>query len=198
MKPNSKPVPEPARYKRLSAARQKTLYGWLSGDPAKKIKPLSYKAAAARVKKEWGKRFSGGDLFSFFHWYSSDKPLREAKEFREQIAEFLRDNPNIDLESDRVLKAGQIIFEQDAIARRDHRAYATLRRLRQKDLDQAMDRDQFEVDSIERFIKWRAIEEMNRLADANIPHGDKVAAMRKIAFRDIDALQKSGKVRLPE
>lgn len=192
-----KPKPDLARYKRLSASRQKILFEWLTGDPAKKILPLSYKAAAARIKKEWGKKFSEGDCFRFYQWYSSEKPLKEAVSFRAQVADFLRSNPDLDLESDRVLKAGQIVFEQDAIQRRDHKAYATLRRIRQKDLDQAMDRDKFEVESIERFLKWYAMTKMRDLADSELPHSEKIAAMRKVAFEDVDALEQSGKVKLP-
>jgi hypothetical protein len=192
-----KPRPDLARYKRLSASRQETIFKWLTGDPAKKIRALSYKAAVTRIKKEWGKKFTCGQLQQFYSWYPSSRSLREAKGFREKVAEFLIENPDLDLESDRVLKAGQIVFEQDAIERRDKQLYIGLRRLRQKDLDQSMDRDQFEIESIERFLKWYAMTKMRELADSDLQHSTKIAAMRKLAFQDVDALEASGKVHLP-
>jgi hypothetical protein len=193
-----KPVPDLARYKRLSQARQKTLFGWLSGDPAKNVKPLSYKAAAARIKKEWGKKFSTTELFRFFHWYSDSRVLEEAKMFRDNVAEFIAEHPEIDLDSDRIEKAAQIVAIKEAIRTGNWNLYLGLRRAKQKDLDQAMDRDRFEVESIERFLKWYAMTRMRDLADSEMPHSAKIAAMRKVAFQDVDALEKSGKVKLPD
>lgn len=192
-----KPKPEIARYKRLNPARQKTLFEWLTGDTEKKVKPLTLAAASVRVKKQWGVKISRSRLSDFYAWYSDSLNLQEAKQFRENMAEFLAKHPEIDLDSDRVEKLAQIVFMKEAMRTKNGRLFLGLRRAKQKDLDQAMDRDRFEVESIERFLKWYAMTKMRDLADSELPHSAKIAAMRKVAFQDVDALEESGNVKLP-
>jgi hypothetical protein len=192
-----KPRPDLARLKRLPAAKRKKIFEWLNGDPEKEIAPLSLAAAAAQIKKRWRIKVSQGQLSEFYSWYPLSEELREAKTIREEIGDYLSEHPNINLDSDTVAKVGQIIFEKRALRKHDPKLFVALRRLRQKDLDQAMDRDRFEVESVERFLKWYAMTKMRDLADSDLPHSAKIAAMRKVAFQDVDALEKSGSVRLP-
>lgn len=59
-------------------------------------------------------------------------------------------------------------------------------------------REQREIDSCEKFIEWMNNAKAREIVEANIPNADKIAALRKTFFADVDALQASGKVVLPE
>lgn len=62
----------------------------------------------------------------------------------------------------------------------------------------ALAREKFEVDSITLFLKWRKDRKMEELAESDMSNADKIAAMRKEAFKSVDALQASGKVVIPK
>lgn len=192
----SKPRPELARFKRLHPDRQKTLFKWLTGDS--NHKPLSYAAAVKRVKKEWQIKVSVGELVRFYSWFPLSEQLHEAKTFHDNIAEFIASNPDLNLESEKVAQAGQIVFERDAIARRDGKLFIGLRRLRQEEVKLKNEREKFEVLTCEMFIEWFADETARRIVtDPKTTKNEKIAALRKHAFADVDAAEKSGAVQLP-
>ena len=61
-----------------------------------------------------------------------------------------------------------------------------------------MDRQKFQRETVELYLKWRSDKKSEQLAERNIPNEEKIEALRKYHFEDVDALEKSGTVKLPK
>ena len=116
--------------KTLHPARQLELWNWLQMQ--------SYKTIVGKVKKEWGLDTSEGSLSEFYSWYPFRKQLEEFKDLTGQITRELASDRHLDLDSEKVSRAGQAIFETLAAKTQDSKLFLNLRRLRQKDRDQAV------------------------------------------------------------
>ncbi len=123
MKPRSDSV-----LKTLHPQRQRQLWDWLQG--------TSYAEARARVKTEWDITTSESALSEFYAWYPFTKQLEEFKSLAAQVRADLEANPDLNLDSEAVSKAGQAIFENMAARAMDSKLFIELRKLRQKDRDQ--------------------------------------------------------------
>jgi hypothetical protein len=95
--------------------------------------------------------------------------LRESRKTREQIGNFTREK----LEQARV-------------------------KLAQKDRDFALDREKFLVTCCEKLLQAAMDGKAREIATADISNAEKIAKLRQTYFADIDALQASGKVAIPE
>ena len=76
---------------------------------------------------------SRSPLSEFFAWYPLASRLRGAADLTNVVKEVLRDSPDLDLDEEKLSKAGQTIFEKIAIETEDSELYTALRRLRQND-----------------------------------------------------------------
>ncbi|MCX6901731.1 MAG: hypothetical protein NT105_23880 [Verrucomicrobia bacterium] len=70
--------------------------------------------------------------------------------------------------------------------------------LRQANERLVMERGEFEIRYCQGVLKGIADAEAHRIAGLNISNDEKIALMRKHYFADVDALQKSGAVKLPD
>ncbi|NQT94311.1 MAG: hypothetical protein HQ559_16245 [Lentisphaerae bacterium] len=61
-----------------------------------------------------------------------------------------------------------------------------------------MERDRFERETCQMFLRWRKDERAAEIADSAATNADKIAALRQAFFADVDALEKSGTVELPK
>jgi hypothetical protein len=59
-------------------------------------------------------------------------------------------------------------------------------------------RDRFEVVCCEKFLDWFKSEAARAIAESSMGNADKIAALRREYFKDVDALQQSGTVKLPD
>jgi hypothetical protein len=64
--------------------------------------------------------------------------------------------------------------------------------------DQEFDREKFAVATCETFLKWMKDEKAREIAAAPISNSEKISRLRQEYFADVDALEKSGAVVLPE
>ena len=76
-------------------------------------------------------------------------------------------------------------------------------RLKQKDGERAekrliLEREKFELEFCEKILDQATRESAERIAGSNLSNADKIAAMRKEAFKSVDELQASGKVVIPK
>lgn len=78
------------------------------------------------------------------------------------------------------------------------RLEVTRQQVLQRDQLIALQRDKHEVDTCEKFMKWFADEEARRIVTSTASNGEKIDALRKVFFRDVDALEGSGEVVLPK
>jgi len=70
--------------------------------------------------------------------------------------------------------------------------------LAQRDQALAMQREKMEVQSCELFLKWMQDKRALAIADGKTSNAEKIAALRREFFKDVDALEKSGQVELPQ
>ena len=123
MKPRSDSV-----LKTLHPTRQRELWDLLQGH--------SYGEVVAKVKADWELVTSPASLSEFYSWYPFTKQLEEFQSLAAQVRADLEANPDLNLDSDAVSKAGQAIFENLAVRSMDPKQFIELRKLRQKDRDQ--------------------------------------------------------------
>jgi len=71
-------------------------------------------------------------------------------------------------------------------------------KLAQKDRELALMREKFERDTCALFLKWFKDEKARSIAESPASNTEKIAALRKTYFEDVDALEKSGGVVLPQ
>jgi hypothetical protein len=60
-----------------------------------------------------------------------------------------------------------------------------------------MQRDKQARETCELFLKWYADEQARRVADSSATNSEKIEALRRLYYSDVDALDKSGEVQLP-
>ncbi len=118
-----------AKLKTLHPAKQEALWEMCQG--------VSYTDVVARLKTEWdGFETSEASLSAWYAWYPFSRELEEAKSLKDEIQEYLANNPDIDLDAEQVSKVSQILWEKRAAQSQDAKLFIELRKLRQKDRDQ--------------------------------------------------------------
>lgn len=60
-----------------------------------------------------------------------------------------------------------------------------------------LERDKWATQTCELFLKWFADQKARDIAESNASNADKIAQLRQTYFADVDALEKSGSVKLP-
>jgi hypothetical protein len=62
----------------------------------------------------------------------------------------------------------------------------------------ALDREKFEMLASERMLDEALRRKAEEISNSNLSNADKIAAMRQAAFADVDALEQSGEVKIPQ
>ena len=199
-------------YAQLTPEQRDMLFEWLLDEG------ISYEDAAALCAEKFGLNPSASSLCGFltqhgFSWrmdrakeLANDKATSLPKDFdakkRAALAqrEFEKAFHNLgtqelialqrlDLDRQIAKTQGEIELEKLKIARV---------KLGQKEKDQELAREKFEMDFAKRLLDaaFRAVAE--GIATSDLSNADKIAAMRKAAFSDVDELQASGKVVIPK
>ena len=68
----------------------------------------------------------------------------------------------------------------------------------QKERELRLAEDKFQVTVCEKFLEWFKDAKAREIADSSVGNAEKIAQLRLEYFKDVDALQKSGKVVLPQ
>ena len=68
----------------------------------------------------------------------------------------------------------------------------------QKERELVLAEEKAQKDTCEFFLKWFSDKRAQEIATSSMSNADKIATLRKEYFKDVDALQQSGKVVLPE
>lgn len=118
----------------------------------------------------------------------AELPADIAEATRERIAQHKFELAFMNLGEQQRLQLIQLQQNEDAM-----RGNLTLKKARLE-----LDREKFERSSIELYLKWRKDRKMEELADSSLSQADKIAAMRKAAFRDVESLMASGRLNIPK
>jgi len=152
---------------------------------------------------------SVGSLSGFWSWYFVNSRLRnqlkEAASIADELKSVLSSLPSLHLNEEQLNLVAQTAFEVDAVKREDFDQFVALRQLRQRDrklslthASQSLDREKFELLAAERMLSEALRHRAEEIAHSDLSNADKIAAMRKAAFADVDALQASGEVHIPQ
>jgi hypothetical protein len=202
--------------KNLLPDQQQQLYDYLA-------KPHTYEEAEAWLATQ-GIETNAEALSKFWHWWPLVSHLRLASSMGDALKDILRELPGLDLDEERIGRAAQTIFEAQALKEEDSKLFVALRQLRQndrnltlqeqsgktkakqkerslaqKDQELKLAREKFELEAsallLDAATRARA-DEIN--ASTSLTRAQKIAAMRKAAFTEIDELQASGRVVIPK
>jgi hypothetical protein len=154
-------------------------------------------------------------LSDFLSWYSLQSQFREDEQTTDSILEQLK-AAQPDLTDEKLDELGQRTFSLLSIRRKDLKGFVTVRsamtraqlekeklKLREKAESRLagqakLARDKFEIEISTKMLSQALREQAERIANSNLSQADKIAAMRQAAFSDVDALQKSGRVKIPK
>lgn len=161
-------------------------------------------AQALTMLEKWGVRASLGSLSRFVSQYGFDWRLKRAAQLAADADGKLPEG----WEKSKRLALAQKEFE---LAFRDLslEEYVALARL---DLDKKVARDKgkldveklrlsrekFETEACRKFLLWYQDAKAREIAESGMSNAQKIAALRAEYFKDVDALEASGGVQLPE
>lgn len=151
----------------------------------------------AKWLKDDGFQTSRSALSEFVSWYGLQEQLRKNEGTVNQLLEKLKEG-NPDYSEEWLQKAGHIFFSALAIEEKDSLTWKRTQDARTRQEALRLARDQFERETCELFLKWRADQESNRIAEMNMPNEERIKLLRRHWFKDVDELEKSGTVKLPE
>lgn len=165
--------------------------------------------------KDDGLKVSVDQLSKFLSWYLLQDQFRQDEETTETLLEQLkREVP--DLSDEKLDELGQRTFSLLAIRRQDPETFLSVRSAKFKaELEKqklALRRQtearqeralQFEINkhldlAAEKMLDAATRKKAEEIATSGMSQKEQIAAMRKAAFSDVDALQQSGKVVIPK
>jgi len=160
--------------------------------------------AVELVKEKFAVATSQTALSNFRTWYDLCHEISDSAELAEAVKELLSDK-KLKLAPETVSQAAQIVFENRALKRDDGNLFVALRVARQNDkrLEQNERKLKLEIEKFQTLVLEKSLDlfenkKLRDIAESSAPRADKIAALRKAAFADIDELEKSGKVELPQ
>lgn len=178
-------------------------------------------AHAVAMLKAQGIKTTVSRVSDFYTWWQLCRTLDHAEEDSQEAANWMREFQPGDEETAR--KFGEFVFLQKAVRSQDVRVFcaataaadsrrkleeraeanAVSAKLQERAIAQRADvlqlaRDKFETEVAKMLLDAALRARAEAIAASSRPHAEKIAAMRQAAFADIDALQASGTVVIPQ
>lgn len=130
---------------------------------------------------------SSAALSEFWSWWQLREALRRRENRVASILEQVQtETPAVAPE--KLFQLGQSLFGAMAIAEEDGRAWYNTQRLALKRQEIDLDRERFEVDTCQRFLKWLHDQRALEIADGKATNSEKIAALRQLMFADIEGV----------
>jgi len=195
-----------SKLKTLPEERQEQIIAWAKTPKSEDcVGGLAY--ALEQLAAD-GLKVSISTLSEFVSWYQLQQRFAAASSRAQQIEELLR-KKRPDMQPEQIREMGQALFTLEAVDAGDTEAFVNLEHLKLKQesakfkgsLDLAkyqLSREKFEVEACKKFLAWFKDEKARDIADSGLSNSEKIAALRAEYFKDVDALEKSGGVQLPE
>jgi hypothetical protein len=194
-KPNST-----AKLLNLPEEQQSQLAEWL-------LDGMPYHTAQEVVKKDFGVATSQRALSQFWQEVCGPALLmrrRRAVSMADEVAQEAAKAPGqFDTATIEALKqkAFELSIAPGANPKDVKSLFMLVLKARDQQHDEAklkLDREKFETMTAEKMLDEALRDRAAEIANSNLSHADKIAAMRQAAFADVDALQASGEIKLPE
>jgi hypothetical protein len=177
-----------AKLKMLPEERQASIFA--------KLQAVGYVATLEWLKSD-GFSTSLGALSEFQSWYVLRQQLARNESTVAQVLEDLKSS-NPALSQQELDVAGQLFFSALAIQEKDSLTWKRIKDAHTKSEALKLAREEFEYQTCEKILKAVHDKETNRIVELNIPNEEKIRLLRKHHFADVDELEKSGAVKLPE
>jgi DNA uptake protein ComE-like DNA-binding protein len=193
----------------LPEERQDQIVKWLKTAEVKDaegnvIQPGGQDLALAQLAAD-GIKVSEPQLSRFWRWYQLDRRYSGMRQTADQLQD-MAVAKGVPLEKARQLAQG--MFTLQALQANDPETFISLQQL---DLDQRsaetkakfkreeldLKRKQFEMEIAEKMLDEALLRRAQEIAGSGMTQAAKIAAMRKAAFADVDALEASGKIEIP-
>jgi hypothetical protein len=178
----------------LDQDQQRQLCEWL-------LTPgLSYESIKSLVFEKFNTSTSGSALSSFYQSYVGSYVLerrRRAVGLAQEVGVELKRQPG-QFSQATIDALEQKAFELAQNPMVDPKEVKAIFSLVLKARDQSLQRDKFEIETCERFLQWSTDKKAREIAAAPISNAEKIAQLREEFFKDVDALQASGEVVIPQ
>lgn len=162
------------------------------------VSPQTQAQTRAYIQQAHGIKLHRDDQLNAFRDWELDQRAMdlEAERATEEERRLVLEHP--DWTKDQVREDLLKRFYFRARARGDEKlGLATMRE--DRGLIQALTgRDQFELMAAEKMLSGELRKRAEEINNSNLSNAEKIAAMRKAAFADVDELQRSGKVQIPK
>lgn len=138
-----------------------------------------------------------GALSSWRAWYYQQQELRIGNAGVVAILDWFKTNKP-DASQSEIRTAMLMGLSLKAQARDDMGAALDVLKEQGKDLDRGLVREKFETETCKKFLLWFKDAKAREIADSGLSNAQKIAALRAEYFKDVDALEASGGVQLPD
>lgn len=144
-----------------------------------------------------GLQTSVAGLSEFFSWYHLRQQLKRNESTVQTILDNLHQS-HPSYTSQQLQELGQTFFTALALEQQDVKSWFLTQRLRLQEQQISLDRDRFERETCETFLKWFRDQRAREIAESTATNEEKIQLLRRTYFADVDALEKSGQVKLPK
>ncbi len=199
-------------YAQLKPEQRDLLFEWLLDEG------IGYEEAALRCAEHFGLSPVPSSLSAFlkqhgFAWrmdrakeLANDKATKLPKDFdakkKTALAQREFEKAFHDLSTSEVIALQRLDLDRQIAKTQGEIELEKLKisrvKLDQKERGMQFDREKFAVATCELFLKWNADERAKTIATATISNSEKIAQLRQLYFADVDALEQSGTVNIPE
>ncbi len=165
-----------ARLKNLTDDQQAKLFGWINGE-------AGYSGAMLACKKEFGFATHYASLRDFYVWYSLRQQSLEDEETVDALIERIESTQGETLAPEKRFSVGQEMFELLAIRRQDPKAWTALQLVASKRQEHALNRQKFQRETCELFVKWSGDQKAREIADnPKLSNKDKIETLGQQMF----------------
>ena len=205
--------------KSLPEELQEQIIIW-ADEPRSETCPGGYTHASAKLQAA-GIKTSRRRISDFYTWWQLRRTLELAEEDSEEAQQWMRDFRPGDEEAAR--KFGEFVFMQKAVRVQDVRVFRAAasihdsrlhlehkvaaqatateqrdRHLAQRDAALQLATTKFQTEFSAKLLDPEVRAKAAAIAASNLSNSEKIAAMRQVAFAEIDELQASGAVVIPK
>jgi len=198
-------------YAQLKPEQRDLLFSWLLDEG------IGLEEASARCAEQFGLQPAESSLSGFlrqhgFVWrmdrakeIANDKATKLPKDFdakkRTMLAQREFEVASHDLNGSQIIALQRLDLDRQIAETQGkielQKLIIARVKLDQKTQDQKLAREKFEMDVAKKLLDATFRAQANEIANSDLSNADKIAAMRKAAFADVDELQASGKVVIP-
>lgn len=135
------------------------------------------------VHEELGIDTSPTALSNFYSWYTLRKATQDGAQAVEGLLSQIREAAP-ELSEEQLFAMGQQFFQQQALAKMDHKAWYLVNQTAREREDSELKRRKFQVQTCELFLKWFEEKQAREIATSTASNREKIEALGQLIFKD--------------